>query len=102
MEIEPARQHGPLAGDERLLSPDHIRGRSRSFLPPIPPRAGTARICRLHSPLLVGVTVRGGGRPGRQVWRYLAFQVFPVLTGNGAVNRPASLGCVTYFVIYQL
>jgi hypothetical protein len=37
-----------------------------------------------------------------QVWRYLVFRAFQELTGNGPVNRPASLGCVTYFVIYQL
>jgi len=102
VEAEPARQHGPLAGDERLLYPDHIRGDPGHSCAPFRRAPGTARICRLHSLLLVSGAVREGGRPGRQVWRYLAFRVFPVLTANGPVNRPTSLGCVTYFVIYQL
>src|SRR5262249_57296630 len=42
------------------------------------------------------------GDPGHSYWRYLASRVFVAPTGNGAINRPAGLGCVTYFVTYQL
>jgi len=48
-----------------------------------------------------GLSGEPAGQAGK-VWRYLAFRVFLALTGNGPVNRLAGLGCVTYFVKYQL